>query len=67
VKNNEQREAAIMRMKALDDARVDMVKRHEKPAVIHAVSAAYLKEYTEVYGEDQAGRRRVCADPRPSY
>ena len=61
------REAAAARMKALNDERVAMVKRHEKPVLIHAVSAAYLKEYEEVYGENQTGRRRDCADPRTRY
>lgn len=53
------------RMEALNDERVAMVMRHEKPLFIHAVSAAYLAEYKEVYGEDQTRPRRDCADPRP--
>ena len=36
-------------LKALDDLRVAMVKRHEKPVVIRAVSAAYEKLYAEVH------------------
>ena len=32
------------RLKALNDERVRMVQRHEKPVIIHAVSAAYLRE-----------------------
>ena len=40
------------RLKALDDERVAMVKRHEKPVLIHAISAAYLKAYSEAHNED---------------
>ncbi|QTE71896.1 hypothetical protein JRC49_03415 [Clostridiales bacterium FE2011] len=40
------------RLKALDDERVEMVKRHEKPVLIHAISAAYLKEYSEAHRND---------------
>ena len=32
------------RLKALNDERVKMVQRHEKPVIIHAISAAYLRE-----------------------
>ena len=32
------------RMRALDEERVRMVERHEKPVLIHAVSEAYLRE-----------------------
>lgn len=55
----------IVRMKALDDARIEMVKRREKTAVIHAVSEAYLKLYREVHHENQTRQRRDCADTRP--
>ncbi len=43
------RKSAAARMKALDDERVAMVRRHEKPFAIRAVSAAYLKADEEVY------------------
>lgn len=32
------------RLKALNDERIKMVQRHEKPVIIHAISAAYLRE-----------------------
>ena len=47
-KKNKQ-ETAKECLKALDDLRVAMVKRHEKPVVIRAVSAAYEKLYAEVH------------------
>ena len=33
------------RVKALNDERIRMVERHEKPCIIQAVSDAYLREY----------------------
>lgn len=33
------------RVKTLNDERVRMVERHEKPCVIQAVSDAYLREH----------------------
>lgn len=36
---SERRQSITKQLKVLEDARVDMVTRHEKPAVIHAVSA----------------------------
>ena len=40
------------KLKALDDERVAMVKRHEKPVLIHAISDAYLKAYSEAHRGD---------------
>lgn len=43
------RKADMERLKALDDARIAMLKRHEKPIVIRAVTEAFEKLYAEVY------------------
>lgn len=64
-KTNKRHNAAYSRMEALNEERVAMVMRREKPVLIHAISAAYLKAYEEVYGEDQTRPGRDCADPRP--
>ena len=58
------KQIAYDRMEALNEERVAMIMRREKPVLIHAISAAYLEAYEEVYGENQAGQRRDCADPR---
>lgn len=39
ITTDERRDRIKKQLKVLDDARVDMVTRHEKPAVIHAISA----------------------------
>ena len=54
-RENKRREAAKERLRALNEERVAMVMRHEKPVLIHAISAAYVKLYEEVYGENHAG------------
>ena len=64
-KRNNAREIALDRLRVLEEERAAMVKRRERPSIIRIVSAAYLKLYEEVYGENQTGQRRDCADPRP--
>ena len=58
---NNRREDAVIRMKALNDERVDMVKRHAHPAAIRAVSAAYIKAYEDAFGRDPDEGARSCA------
>ena len=44
MKRQSEAQIHLDRMKILNDERVAMVRRREKPVLIHAISAAYLDE-----------------------